>query len=165
MKPGSNTWTLSSAILAIAGLIIAMIGLYFVVLRPSLLPEDVRYMGLSTAELEVVGPRLGRWLSHVFRVLGGYALATGLLLISLAATAFRTRHPIAMAGALVGGASSIGLMSIVNFMIDSDFKWALLACALVWVLSLVAFWFESDRSTGALQECSPSRQPRKEFKP
>jgi len=165
MKPAGNTWTISSALLALAGLIIAGIGLYFIVLRPSLLPEDVRYMGLSATELEAVGPRLGSWLTHVFRVLGGYALATGVLLIALAATAFRTRHPVAVVGALVGGASSIGLMSVVNFMIDSDFKWTLFASALVWVGSLVAFWFESDRSTGSHQEYSPSRQQRKEFKP
>lgn len=120
-------------------------------------------MGLSTAELEAIGPRLGSWLTHVFRVLGGYALATGVLLIALAATAFRTRHPIAVAGALVGGASSIGLMSIVNFMIDSDFKWALFASTLVWAGSLVTFWIESDRSNGAHQEHSQSRQQRKEF--
>jgi hypothetical protein len=162
MKPAADTWTFSSAILAIAGLIIAGIGLYFMVLRPSLLPEDVRYMGLSAAELEAVGPRLGSWLTHVFRVLGGYAFATGVLLIALAATAFRARHPVAVAGALVGGASSIGLMSIVNFMIDSDFKWALFASALVWAGSLMVFWFESDRLNGPQQEVSPSSHQRKE---
>ena len=151
----SNTWTFSSALLALAGVIVAGIGLYFIVLRPSLLPEDIRYMGLSAAELEAIGPRLATWLTHVFRVLGGYALATGALLIALAATAFRTRHSVAVAGALVGGASSIGWMSVVNFMIDSDFKWALLAGALVWALSLVVFWFESDGSADAPQEQQP----------
>jgi len=88
----SNTWTFSSALLALAGMIVAVIALYFIVLRPSLLPEDIRYMGLSAAELEAIGPRLATWLSHVFRVLGGYALATGVLLIAVASTAFRTGH-------------------------------------------------------------------------
>jgi hypothetical protein len=50
---------------------------------------------------------------------------------------------VAMAGALIGGASSIGLMSVVNFVIGSDFKWALFACALVWALSLIAYGFEA----------------------
>jgi hypothetical protein len=152
MKLVSNTWTFSSTLLALAGAIIAAIGLYFIVLRPSLLPEDIRYMSLSAAELEAVGPRLATWLTQVFRVLGGYALATGVLLIALAATAFRNRHPVAVAGAFVGGASSIGLMSAVNFMIGSDFKWALLAGMLVWALSLVVFWFENYRSRGASPE-------------
>ncbi len=82
------------------------------------------------------------WAEHI-RVLGGYALATGVLLIALALTAFRSRQPIAVAGALVGGAPAIGLMSVVNFMIDSDFKWPLFACALVWALSLIMYRFES----------------------
>ena len=149
VKTAAKPWTISSAILALAGMIVAGVGLYFIVLRPPLLPEDVRYMNLSAAELETIGPRLATWLTHVFTVLGGYALATGVLLIALAATAFRARHPVAVIGVLVGGASSIGLMSIVNFMIDSDFKWALLACALVWALSLVVFWFESRSLPGA----------------
>jgi hypothetical protein len=132
-------------------MIIAGIGLYFIFLRPSLLPEDVRYMRLSATELEAIGPRLAMWLTHVFRVLGGYALATGILLISLAATAFRARQPVAVAGAFIGGASSIGLMSVVNFVIGSAFRWALLACALLWALSLLAYGVESYGSATAPQ--------------
>jgi len=144
MKPAVNPWTLSSAALALAGTIIAGIGLYFIAFRPPLLPEDVRYMNLSATELEAIGPRLAMWLTQVFRVLGGYALATGVLLVALAITAFRARHPVAVAGALVGGASSIGLMSVVIFTIGFDFRWPLFACALVWAVSLIAYGLESS---------------------
>ena len=147
MQAAVNPWTMSSATLALAGTTIAGIGLYFIILRPPLLPEDIRYMQLSAAEIETIGPRLAVWLTHVFQVLGGYALATGVLLIALAITAFRARHPIAVAGAVVGGASSIGLMSVVNFSIGSDFRWPLFACALIWTLSLVAFAFETHVSS------------------
>ena len=84
MKATVKPWTTSSVTLALAGMIIAGIGLYFIALRPPLLPEDVRYMNLSVAELEAIGPRLAMWLTQVFRVLGGYALATGVLLVALA---------------------------------------------------------------------------------
>lgn len=60
-------------------------------------------------------------------MLGGYALAPGVLLVALAITALRARHAIAVAGVLIGGASSIGLMSAVNFTIGSDFRWPLFA--------------------------------------
>ena len=146
MKATVNPWTMSSITLALAGMIIAGIGLYFIALRPPLLPEDVRYMDLSVAELEAIGPRLAMWLTQVFRVLGGYALATGVLLVALAITAFRARHPVAVAGVLIGGASSIGLMSVVNFTIGSDFRWPLFACALVWAVSLAAYGLESSRN-------------------
>jgi hypothetical protein len=125
---------------------VAGIGIYFIILRPPLLPEDVRFIGLSAAELATVGPRLAMWLSQVFRVLGGYAFATGILAVTLAATAFRSRHAVAVTGATIAGASSIGLMTVVNFMIGSDFRWVLLACALVWGLALLACGVESYAS-------------------
>ena len=59
-------------------------GLYFIVLRPPLLPEDMRYMGLSAGQLDIVRPNLEAWLGQVFRVFGGYVLATGILTVTLA---------------------------------------------------------------------------------
>ena len=40
---GSSTWPVSALVLAAAGLAVAGTGLYFIFLRPPLLPEDVRY--------------------------------------------------------------------------------------------------------------------------
>ena len=132
-------WPLSSIILAVSGVALVGMGLYFIVLRPALLPEDVRYMGLSALQLEIVRPRFEVWLAQVFRVLGGYVLATGVLTITLAATSFRAHHWGAAIGALIGGAASIGLMAAVNFAINSDFKWAIFSMALLWACSLVLF--------------------------
>jgi len=143
MTSMAKPWSPSSILLALGGAIVACIGLYFILLRPSLLPEDIRYMGLTTAEVTGTGPRLEAWLAQVFSVLGGYALATGLLTVALAATGFRERRPVAVAGAFLGGAASIGLMTWVNFAIGSDFKWLLLGCALVWASSFIAFGAEA----------------------
>ena len=99
-------------------------------------------MALPAAQLEAIRPRLELWLGHVFQVMGGYVLATGVLTITLAATSFRARHWAAAVGALIGGAASIGWMAYVNFVINSDFKWILLGMALLWVCSLILFWFE-----------------------
>jgi hypothetical protein len=62
----SRPWSPSSILLVIAGILLVCTGLYFIFLRPPLLPEDVRYMGLTSAELQLIGPRLGSWLTHVF---------------------------------------------------------------------------------------------------
>jgi hypothetical protein len=147
MKPSGKPWTLSSILLALAGITLVVAGLYFVLLRPPLLPEDMRYMDLSAAELDAVRPRLGAWLTQVFRVMGGCVIATGVLTVTLAATSFGAHHLVAAIGALVAGAASIGWMAVVNFMIDSDFKWTLLAMALLWAASLGAFWFETSRES------------------
>ncbi len=140
---GERTLAPSSLVLAGAGVLLIALGLYFLFLRPSLLPEDIRYMGLTSAELQSIGPKLGKWLTHVFRVMGGYMAATGVLAVALAATSFRERHPAAAIGAMLGGAASIGWMAVVNFQINSDYKWLLLAMALIWACSLALFGWES----------------------
>lgn len=142
MNPEGKPWTPSSIVLAVAGVALIGVGLYFVLLRPPLLPEDVRYMELPAAQLDVIRPQLEAWLTHVFRVMGGYVLATGVLAITLAATAFRAHQKGAAIGALIGGAASVGWMAAVNFMIGSDFKWFLLGIALLWACSLGLFWRE-----------------------
>jgi hypothetical protein len=126
------------------------VGIYFLFLRPALLSEDIYFMILSPSELQAVGPRLEAWLTHIFRVMGGYIVATGILAVTLTATSFRARHALAAwGGAMLGGASSISLMAAVNFAIGSDFKWVLLAMALIWAGSIAAYPVEGVR--GALE--------------
>ena len=142
MGATTRFWPLSSILLAAAGATLVVAGLYFILVRPPLLPEDVRYMALPVAQFETVRPRLELWLGHVFQVMGGYVLATGVLTVTLAATSFRAHHSGAAAGALIGGTASIGWMAYVNFVINSDFKWFLLGMASLWAGSLVLFWIE-----------------------
>ena len=142
----SKPWKPSSIALMLAGIALIGTGFYFIVLRPALLPEDIRYMALPAAQFDVLRPRLEAWLTQVFRVMGGYILATGVLAVTLAATSFRAHQSGAALGALIGGSASIGWMAAVNFMIDSDFKWVLLAMALLWACSLVLFWIERKSS-------------------
>ena len=141
--PTGGLWPPSSLVLAAAGVALVGIGSYFIFLRPPLLPEDVRYMGQAIAQFDAVRPRLEAWLTQVFRVMGGYVLATGVLSMTLAATSFRAHHWGAALGVAIGGAASIGLMVAVNFIINSDFKWALLTVALLWAFSLGLFCFET----------------------
>lgn len=48
------------------------LGVYFVALRPPLLPEDARYIGATLPEIQAAVPGLERWLRHVFTVMGGF---------------------------------------------------------------------------------------------
>jgi hypothetical protein len=149
MAVKESSWTSSSLFLAGSGVLLIGMGFYFLFLRPALLPEDIRYMSLTPAELQSIGSRLGRWLTHVFRVMGGYITATGVLAIALGTTSFREHHPVAAIGAMLGGAASIGWMAVVNFMIGSDFKWVLLGMALVWAFSVGLFGWELLRGRPA----------------
>jgi hypothetical protein len=141
MKP-TTSWRPSSIALALFGVTLLVMGAYFVFIRPPLLPEDLRFMGVSSPQADAAIPGLRSWLSHVFRVMGGHITAAGVLTITLALTSFREHRWAAATGVLVAGAASIGWMVIVNFMINSDYKWLLLAMSVLWASSLVLFWFE-----------------------
>ena len=112
-------------------------GGYFIFLRPPLLAEDFRYLGTSATTIQQHVPGLSAWLQKVFWVLGGYIATTGVLTIYVAQTVFRRRMPGAFGTVSVAGLTSIGTMTLVNFMLRSDFKWALFALALTWLAALV----------------------------
>ena len=135
--------------LAVAGSLLMGLGLYFVFVRPPLLPEDLRFIGTSPAAIEAAVPGLPIWLRRVFWVLGGYMFTTGLLTLYVARTSFRTRDSGVAALVALAGLSSIGWMAIVNFMIGSDYKWVILAFALPWAIALALFWLEPGRTSSA----------------
>jgi hypothetical protein len=74
--------------------------------------------------------------------MGAFIFTSGLLTLYLALTSFRTRAR-GISGILtLTGFTSVGWMTGVNFLIDSDFKWFLLALAVLWGCALVLFWFK-----------------------
>ncbi len=116
----------SSKALALCGIILMGMGLYFAFLRPPFLPEDVRYIGASIAKIQGNVPHLLNWLNKVFWVMGAYIFTSGLLTLYTAATSFRKRARGAAVVLVLAGFTSLGWMTIVNFIISSDFKWLLL---------------------------------------
>ena len=129
----------SSSLLVLAGVILMLVGFYFIFLRPPLLPEDLRYTGTTLSIINSNVPDLARWLKKVFWVMGGYIFTTGLLTAYIAVTSFRARTRGALLVAAIAGFTSIGLMTVVNFIIESDFKWTLLALTFPWAISLILY--------------------------
>ena len=128
--------SLASWILIACGLALVLIGAFFLAVRPPLLPEDARFMGSTLDDIVEAVPGLTSWLRHVFWVLGGFIAATGVLVVYVASAGEPTRDTGALAVLAVAGVTSLGWMSVVNFMIGSDFKWALLALDGIWLLGL-----------------------------
>ncbi|MES2431665.1 MAG: hypothetical protein V4556_12065 [Bacteroidota bacterium] len=131
----------SASVLAFAGLLLVGMGIYFVFIRTALLPEDVRYMQTTSSIIKQTIPQLSGWLQKVFWVMGSYILTTGLLIIFISLTSFRKRISGAFGIIAVTGISSIGSMTVVNFMISSDFKWLLLTFTLPWAIALILYRF------------------------
>ncbi len=129
----------SASMLAFGGLLLVAMGIYFIFLRPSLLPEDLRYMKTTLPVINNSAPGLSTWLKKVFWVLGGYIFTTGLFTVFISLTSFRKRVSGTFCIVAITGISSIGSITVVNFMIGSDFKWVLLTFALPWAISLILY--------------------------
>lgn len=129
----------SSIVLSLAGLILVGMGLYFIFIRSPLLPEDLSYMGITLQNTKANVPGLLNWLQKVFWVMGGYIFTTGLLTLFIAMTSFRTRMKSAFVIVTIAGLTSIGLMTSVNFIINSDFKWMLFVFTLLLLSALILY--------------------------
>lgn len=105
--------------------------------RPPSLPEDVPFIGATVDRRHGAVPGLTGWLRRVFWVLGGYIATTGFLVLYVANSDLRTGNPGAIVVLAPTGVTSAGWMSAVNFMNDSEFKWALLALDGLWLLGLL----------------------------
>lgn len=124
-------------ILTACGVALVLIGGFFLAVRPPLLPEDARFMGSTAQHIVDAVPALSIWLRRVFWVLGGYVATTGILVVYVANTGVRSGSAGALAVVALAGVTSVGWMTAVNFMIDSDFRWALLSLDGLWVIGLV----------------------------
>ena len=115
------------------------LGLYFIFLRPPLLPEDPRFMGTTLVQIRAAVPGLERWLERVFTVMGGFIAGAGVLTVFVAAVAMPARLKGTSWAIALSGALTVALMSATNFVIHSDFRWLLLIPALIWLGALVAY--------------------------
>ena len=130
----------------VSGLWLVALGMYFLFLRPALLPEDMRYIGSSLETLRSAVPGLERWLGHVFNVMGGFMAGTGAMTILVACRLLARRERGALTALGVTGAASVGLMSATNFLLDSNFRWLLLLPAVLRLAGLVCYLWESAAS-------------------
>ena len=79
----------SATLLAIGGFTLMVMGSYFIFFRPTLLPEDYKYIEANSSVLQKNIPLLSTWLQKVFWVMGCYVFSTGLLTLFISQTSFR----------------------------------------------------------------------------
>ncbi len=133
----------SGKVFLVCGLWLIALGLYFLFLRPALLPEDPAFIGSSLEAIRTAIPGLERWLGHVFNVMGGFMIAAGAVTMFLAWRFLSRREPGTFAILLVAGAASVALMSATNFLLHSNFRWLLLLPALLWLVGLLCYLREN----------------------
>ena len=133
----------SAKVFIACGAWLIALGLYFLFLRPALLPEDPKYIGSSLEAIRAAMPGLERWLGHVFNLMGGFMVATGAMTVLVAYRFLARRERGTFAALTVAGAASVALMSATNFLLHSDFCWPLLMPALLWLAGLLCYLRES----------------------
>ena len=124
--------------LASIGIPAVLMGVSFVVLRPIivLLPEDQRFTGLTPDQLKALNAQLFVWIGLVFRSWGAFAIGLGILVTTVASTAYRQGESWAWWALAVAGCLTFGIFLAVNVMLGSDFKYpiAFLLAAYLWAL-------------------------------
>ncbi len=133
----------SGKVFIACGVWLIALGLYFLFLRPALLPEDPAFIGSSLETIRTAIPGLERWLGNVFNVMGGFMIAVGAVTMFLAWRYLARREPGTFATLLVAGSASVALMSATNFLLHSNFRWLLLLPALLWLAGLLCYWREN----------------------
>lgn len=133
-RRGASEWLIASCGVWHIGL-----GLYFIFIRPALLPEDIRYIAADIKSLAAAAPHLGEWLGQVFTVMGGFMAGAGVLIAYLGWVILPSRPRWATFVLVVVGAMTLGLMSAVNFALRSDFRWLLAAPPVAWFAAVWAY--------------------------
>ena len=127
---------LASWLIAACGVWLIGLGLYFIAVRPPLLPEDTRFMGATATQIQAALPGLDGWLKRVFTVMGGFMAGAGVLTVLVAVVVM----PLQLKGTspvlALTGALTVALMSGMNFALRSDFRWLLLIPAVTWLVGL-----------------------------
>lgn len=124
--------------IAIIGGLVVLLGIAFVTIRPALvlLPEDQRFTGLSPEALQAMNPRLFTWIGLVFRSWGAFAIGLGVLILSIAATGFRSGDRSAWWALAVSGSSTLAIFLAVNIALHSDFLVFIAIVAFVYAFAL-----------------------------
>ena len=128
---------LSGILLLVLGLLTMGTAVFFLVLRPALLPEDIRHTGIDPGTLP---PAFLEWLGTVFRTWGGFIAGFGVLLLGIGGFLLSGRARCLYWATAIGAVVAFGRFLFSNLLLDSDFLWfisALFALAAATAISLL----------------------------
>ena len=128
---------LSGILLLVLGLLTMGTAVFFLVLRPALLPEDIRHIGIDPGTLP---PAFLEWLGTVFRTWGGFIAGFGVLLLGIGGFLLSGRARCLYWATAIGAVVAFGRFLLSNILLDSDFLWfisALFALAAATAISLL----------------------------
>lgn len=129
--PGARKNAVGGAIACVLGVLTLAVGVYFLVLRPALLPEDIRYTGIDPNSLT---PAFIDWLGIVFSTWGGFLAGFGVTVLGVGVFMLSGRAVWLYLGAAIGVLIAFGRFLLSNIIINSDSLWLI---ASLFVLAIV----------------------------
>ena len=137
--PSDAESRLAGTLLGAWGFYQVLAGLYFIFLRPSFLPEDLRASVTALEAVRGAAPGIEAWLQWVFAVLGGQMAACGAIVMGGAVSIARGRRPnrLEVGAYVIAGLLTVVMMSAVNFALASDFRWLLVAPVILWLAAVI----------------------------
>ena len=129
-------------ILAAIGTAAILMGLWFILLRPTvvLLPEDSRFTGLTTEQFKAAQPKLFEWAGFVFRSWGAFAIGLGVLIIGVAMNAYRHAERWAWLTLAIAGLLTFSIFFLVNVALGSDFRLVIAGLFAIYAFALWLPW-------------------------
>ena len=107
-----------AGLLGVLGVLTLGTGLDFLLVRPAMLPEDLRFTGVNPAELPA---RMLEWLGIVFRTWGGFMAGFGVVLIGVAVHLFTGRRRLLYWATAIGVVVAFGRFLLSNLELRSDY--------------------------------------------
>jgi len=107
-----------AGVLGLLGVSTLGTGLYFLFVRPAMLPEDFRFVELDPEQLPA---RMSEWLGIVFRTWGGFMVGFGVVLIGVAAYLVTARKVLLRLAVAAGLVVAFGRFLVSNLALRSDY--------------------------------------------
>lgn len=123
---------LTGAVLTFLGLLALGTGVYFLAIRPALLPEDIRFTGIDPA---VLPQAFLDWLGIVFRTWGGFIAGLGIVITGIGVAILAGDARWLRYGTAAGVLVAFGRFAYSNVVLSGDY---LIFIASMFVVALVA---------------------------
>jgi hypothetical protein len=129
--------------LLLLGVLTCGTGIYFMAIRPAMLPEDVRFTKLVPQEMP---PEALGWLQIVFQTWGAFVFGFGILLVALACFIMKRRPAFLRWGVPVALVVPFGRFLVSNVVLRSDYLWFVGALFALSALTVVGFALPAPRT-------------------
>lgn len=131
-----NKINICSKLLTLVGIITVLMGLHFMLIRPSFVffPEDLKFAQTTMTE---VNPHLVNWIKMVFRSWGSFVFAAGVYLIGISLTAFKKKEKWAWFTVVIASIVNFSVFFSVNVLLKGDFVFLIGFMLLASIVALV----------------------------